>query len=61
MPAMDRARDTIDVARVMIDRHGQDASAAVDRRFHDNLAAGDAEAAAFWSQVGRALRALLDD
>jgi len=60
MPAMDRARDTIDVARVMIDRHGEAAPAAVERRFRDNLAAGDTEAAAFWSQVGRALRALLE-
>ena len=60
MPAIDRARDTIDIARVMIDRHGPAASATVDRRCRDNLAAGDAEAAAFWSRVARAVRALLD-
>jgi hypothetical protein len=55
---MTRARDAIAVAREMIERHGESAIALVDRRFRDNLAAGDAEAAAFWSQVAQALRTL---
>jgi hypothetical protein len=58
---MDSARDTIDVARVLIDRQGSAASAVVDRRYLDNLAAGDVEAAAFWSQVARAVRALQEN
>lgn len=56
---MSNARDTIVVARDMIERHGADAIPVVDRRFQDNKAAGDAEAAAFWSQVAQAVRALL--
>lgn len=55
---MTSARDTIAVAREMIARHGDAALPLVDRRFRDNLAAGDAEAAAFWSQVAQALRAM---
>jgi hypothetical protein len=55
---MTRARDTIAIARDLIDRHGGAAPALVDQRVRDNLAAGDAEAAAFWSQVAQAVRAL---
>lgn len=58
---MSAARDAIAVARDMIERHGDDALPLVDQWFQDNLAAGDTEATAFWSQVARALRALLDD
>ena len=55
---MSQARDTIAVARDMIARHGDAALPLVDQRFRDNLAAGDSEAAAFWSQVAQALRAM---
>lgn len=58
---MSSARDTIAVARDMMARYGNDAIDVVDRRLQDNLSAGDAEAAAFWSQVVQALRALLND
>lgn len=56
---MSKAQDTIAVARDIIERHGDDAIPMVDQRFRDNLAAGEAEAAAFWYQVAQALRALL--
>ena len=54
-----RVKDAIAVARDMIERHGPHAISVVDQRFQDNLTAGDAEAAAFWSQVARAVRVLL--
>jgi hypothetical protein len=55
---MNRARDTIAVARDLLDRHGGAALEIVDQRVRDNLAAGDTEAVTFWSQVAQALRAL---
>lgn len=50
--------DEIAIAQHMIAHYGERAAALMDRRARDNEAAGEQEAALFWAQVARVVRAL---
>ncbi len=52
------ARNIIAIAREMVGQYGSEAASVMERRAQENMTAGDGEAAAFWAQVARAVRAL---
>jgi len=52
------ASDVIAVARQSIARYGSHSGSIMDRRARENTQAGDREAAEFWAQVAKAVRAL---
>ena len=51
--------DTWRAAKLLVDRHGQDAPAAAERRAQALEAAGQGEGAAVFRQIARAARDLL--
>jgi hypothetical protein len=55
---MPGARNVIAVASRMIARYGHASTAMMEKRVEENARAGDAEAAAFWANVAKAVRAL---
>jgi len=54
---MSTTKNVVAIAREVIARHGSNAVSMMDRRVHENVGAGDSEAAALWMQVGKAVRA----
>jgi hypothetical protein len=55
---MTSAHDAIAIAREMIAAHGERAAAIAEERRAEHVRAGEAEGAALWGQVGRAVREL---
>ena len=55
---MNTNRDVVAIACELIASHGDRAAAVAEQRHAEHLRAGEAEGAALWGQVGRAVRAL---
>jgi hypothetical protein len=55
---MNRARDILEIARVMIGRHGAQPADVMEQRVQAHRDAGEHEVARFWASVGNAVRAL---
>jgi hypothetical protein len=52
------ADDVLDIARHMIEQHGDCAAELMDKRAQEHRDVGEFEGAAFWSRVAEAVRVL---